>query len=443
MSRSRSPISFSILIILLSVFLIGAGFSRYLETDSGNILIHDIDVESYEAFLYGGRLFRPLQASSMNQRPSVLLIPGAVGDRYTFDHIAMEFARRGFVALTVEDFSQGMTGPEPDFETENLIDAGYTFLATRSFTDHERIGLICFYEGARRIPEAKTYPLFASRALVGPRTSDAEAASDGAEIYTSRYEINRNFRVGNELAQKTRRFSASRAGMLVDRSVIADLLEQFHEDMPIPDDSPFWFDASSQNAQWLIVIRGALLILLTVICSGIGARITSGKGDPVWRTLCGVILPLLVFQIIAEIMNFFIVSVRMGSAFHYLPRLAQVQKDFSLLAFILFCAAALLGSITFGGSHRKLFAADILAEAGAVLCAAGFIAFFVAGRSGREITGIDGILPIIGAVTVFAAAEAMLLRLTDGRRSSLTCSAVVSGVMFYLICCSLPAAALF
>ena len=46
MIRPRSPFSFPLLMILLSVFLIGAGFSRYLETDSGNILIHDIDVES-------------------------------------------------------------------------------------------------------------------------------------------------------------------------------------------------------------------------------------------------------------------------------------------------------------------------------------------------------------------------------------------------------------
>ena len=72
----------------------------------------------------------------------------------------MEFARRGFAALTVEDFSQGMTSPEPDFATENLIDAGYTFLATRSFTDHERIGLICFYGGSRRIGEAKDPMMF-------------------------------------------------------------------------------------------------------------------------------------------------------------------------------------------------------------------------------------------------------------------------------------------
>ncbi|MBQ6508650.1 MAG: hypothetical protein IJI07_04175 [Flexilinea sp.] len=89
MIRSHARISVSLLIILFSVFLIGAGVSRYLETDSGNILIHDVDVESYEAFLYGGRLFRPLQASSLNQRPSVLLIPGETGDRYTCDHIAM------------------------------------------------------------------------------------------------------------------------------------------------------------------------------------------------------------------------------------------------------------------------------------------------------------------------------------------------------------------
>ena len=443
MIRTRSPFSFPLLMILLSVFLIGAGFSRYLETDSGNILIHDIDVESYEGFLYGGRLFRPLQASSLNQRPSVLLVPGEAGDRYTCDHIAMEFARRGFAALTVEDFSQGMTGPEPDFATENLIDAGYTFLATRSFTDHERIGLICFYGGARRIGEAKDLPLFASRALVSPRSSDAESCPVDAEIYTSRYELDSEFRIEDESAREIKQYAASHAGMLADRSVIAGLLEQFHADMPIPDDSPFWFDAQSQHAQLLVLIRGALLILLMVICTGISALVTAGKGGTAWRCIGGVILPLLVFQIIAEVMNFFIVSVRMGSAFHYLPRLAQIQNDFSPLLLAAFCAVCLLCSIPIGRRAKSMFAADILAEAGAVLCFAAFLAAAFGGRSGWLPTRAGGFLRITAAVTVFAAFEAMLLRLTDGRRVSLACSAVVCGAMFYLSCCGIPAAVLF
>ena len=183
MTLFRKPLSWSALLCLLSVFLIAAGVSRYIETDSGNILIHDIDAESYEGFPYGARLFRPLQASSLNQRPSILLIPGNAGNRYTCDHMAMEFARRGFVALTMEDFFQGTTGPKPDFETENLVDAGYTFLATRSFTDHDRIGLITLYEGADKALQASSYELFTSAVFIAPETKSAAAADEDTEVY--------------------------------------------------------------------------------------------------------------------------------------------------------------------------------------------------------------------------------------------------------------------
>lgn len=442
MIRSRPRFSYSLWIILLSVFLIGAGISRYLETDSGNILIHDIDVESYEAFLYGGRLFRPLQASSMNQRPSVLLIPGVTGDRYTCDHIAMEFARRGFVALTIEDFSQGMTGPEPDFETENLIDAGYTFLATRSFTDHERIGIACFFDGCGKLSAAKDIPLFASRALVSPRISDIEFGTDEAAIYTAAYETDLEIRVDVNETVNFRTFPVSHAGMLVDRTVIEALLEQFHEDMPIPNDSPFWFDAASQHAGLLLILRAVLLLLLLVICAGLSALITSGKGSAAWRVIGGIFLPLLVFTLIGEVMNYFLISVRLGSAFHYLPSLARVQDSFSLPVFASFCAAALLFSIPFGRGGRALCIADILGSAGAVLCLAGFLPVLFGARSGWDLAGISDLRWSIALVTVFACIESLLLRLTDRHGIRLVCSAVDCGVMFYLICCGLPAAVL-
>ena len=97
MKNRGKHFSGNLLISLLCVFLLMAGFSRYIETDSGNILIHDIEVESFDCYLYGARLFRPIQASSMNRRPGILIIPGESGNRYSGDHIAMEFARRGFV----------------------------------------------------------------------------------------------------------------------------------------------------------------------------------------------------------------------------------------------------------------------------------------------------------------------------------------------------------
>ena len=358
----RRPLSFSALLILFSAFLITAGLSRFIETDSGNILIHDIDAESYEGFMYGARLYRPLQASSMNQRPSVLLIFGAAGDRYTGDHIAMEFARRGFVVLTMEDFGQGMTGPEPDFETENHVDAGYTFLATRSFTDHSRIGLAAFYEGAAKALEAASFPSFASRAFICPPSDLSAGLPDDVLTLAAKYETDPAYRYS--AASLT--VPAFHSGMLVSRSMLSALLEHFQADLEIPNDTPFWFDASSQRAQLLTGLQMLLLILLLFITVGISGRISSGRQRFV-KTAAAVIIQVLIFQGTSEVMNFFLISVRIGSPFHYLPRFQQLLKHFSLLLLIGMLIFSLVLSLRFRRGPRAFFLSDCAAAAGLIL----------------------------------------------------------------------------
>ena len=439
MRSSRVPLSFSALIILFSVFLVGAGFSRFIETDSGNILIHDIEAESYEGFPYGARLFRPLQASSMNQRPSVLLIPGNTADRYTCDHIAMELARRGFVALTMEDFDQGTTPSRPDTYTENLVDAGYTFLETRSFTDHSRIGLAAFYEGVVKALDAEHFGSFASAVLISPPSDITESIPENTVIFTAGYETDPQF--FSESATEV--FAYTHPGMLTGGSVIKALLEKFHEDLSIPNDSPFWFDAAAQKAQLLIGLRSVLLILLTVITSGLGSRILAGKGNPVRKVTAGVFIPLFVFLIIGEIMNFFLISVRLGSPFHYLPALFSIQKSFSLPVFIGFIIFSLISSLRFGPQKRSVFLSDCFAAAGLIVCLAGTLPLLTGNRSGWDLLGIGRLQWAVVLFSVLSAAGSVLLRLSDRRRVSVICGAVVNGVMFYCICCSLPIAAMF
>lgn len=154
--------NFPLFLIFLSMFLLCAGMIRGLETDFGNTFIHNIICESYESFPYHARLYRPIQAQSMEIRPSVLLVPASWGDRFAFSGLAADLSRFGYVVLTIEDFSMGDTDPEPDYETENMIDSGREFLASRSFTDHTRIGIFTTGEGSIRTREGKAREGFSS-----------------------------------------------------------------------------------------------------------------------------------------------------------------------------------------------------------------------------------------------------------------------------------------
>ncbi len=431
MNPRRIRLSGTALTCLLSVFLIAAGFSRYLETDSGNILIHDIETESWEGFFYGARLFRPLQANSLNQRPSVLLIPGRTADRYTCDHIAMEFARRGFVALTMEDFAQGMTASEPDFETENLVDAGYTFLNTRSFTDHERIGIIAFYEGADKALDSKAFPEYRSRAFVEPKVSAAEKAANNTEIYTAKFETSAEYRLPSDTDQ-IRVIPASHAGMIVSSDLIGALLEQFHEALAIPNDSPFWFNAGSQRAGLLIGIRFALLILLTVLCVGLSAILTEGKGNAVRETAAGTVLPLVLFLVITEVMSFFMVSVRIGTPFHYLPGIRQIVKQFSLPVFIAFLTVSIFLCIPLRRNRRPLFPADIIALAGVIIFITGALMVMSGKITGQ---GFDSRIfshRMLHLTVFYSCLSSLLLRTVPDRKISYFCFAVITGSIYYL-----------
>ena len=442
MRNNSLKLSLNLLICLFSVFLIGAGISRYIETDSGNILIHDIDLENYEGFIYKGRLFRPLQASSMNQRPGILLVFGDASDRYTGDHIAMELARRGFVTLTIEDFSHGSTDPEPQEDTENLIDAGYTFLSTRTFTDHERIGLVTFYSGADKISNTANYPNFTSRIIVSPKTFVAEHLKDADKIFSAAYETSPSYRPDPASAIRTEFFRSSHAGMIFHGPVTAAIMEHFHNSLAIPNDSPFWFDASSQRAQIMLILRFFLLIILVTICTGLCSLIIGETDHFNLRMVLSLLIPLLFLLAVEELMNFFMVSVRLGSPFNYLPRISQLSRIFSpgICILSVFCSAA--SSVTIG-KRKKWMITDLTAVIGTVICLIGFLPILWGTRSGWELFGIAGCRYFVCLITFLAWLNSFLLRLPGTQKYSRLCCALLNGLIFYWMTSNLPVNVLF
>ena len=383
-SRGKhSPKGSTLTVLLVSAFLIAAGASRVLETDSGNILIHDIDLESYQSFFYGGRLYRPLQAGSMNQRPGVLIVIGEAGDRYTADHAAAELAKRGFVVLSVEDFGQGKTETEPDFYTENVVDAGYSFLISRSFTDHDRVGIAAFDEGCAKALESTTLADFTSSVFVNAE----DDAPDGTHSLT---------------------------GSVADPRTIASVMEIFHEELAIPNDSPFWYDANQQTFALLLVLRAALFALLGLAVISLSCSLRNKA--------LALIFPLLLFVGLWGLTANFLVSVRVGEPYSYLPTFASLRAHFRPLRLLLFVGASILGSLTVG--KRKVFIIEILAGAAALAAA-------VLALTGAN---IPGVYAAAGCLLIGAA----LYRFAESRHGSAIVCAALSGLMLYAACCALP-----
>lgn len=167
--RRRKVIFEKILLFLsASLIFIISGLSFLLKTNNGKLFIHDIVVESREGFPYHARLYRPVSASSIDPYPAVLLSYGTECDRSCGDYAAVTLTKNGFIVLSIESFGQGKTSKKPDDYTENCIDAGYTFLDTRSFTDHNNISLAVWTDAAETAADANSLEYFSSVVLVFP-----------------------------------------------------------------------------------------------------------------------------------------------------------------------------------------------------------------------------------------------------------------------------------
>lgn len=381
--------SYSKLIILAAFFLITAGYSRYVETDSGNILIHRIDVESYEGFPYGGKLFRPISANSMDQRPGILIIPDKLASRDSYDVPAMELARRGLVVLVMEDFSQGTTKGMPDYETENLADAGFTFLNTRTFTDHSRIGVMAFGTGTEKVFEAKYMSGLTTRAFISPVFTKAHPFESRDRIFLSSGDQLPEFYKRNASeAPYIHAISAIPIFLSVSNEFLSEMMEQVYQDM-IKTDETFFFKGGFRSSLLLFLTRGLLWILLIMICMGLHVILHENQ-----RYIIDMILPAAIFVLTVFFMNHFLVAVRIGLPQCYLPGAQQFFRQFSLIRFVI----TILASFILSRHFKSVLLFDIL-----TVCLV--IATLVIYSTGTD--GCNGILCIYLAIASIAGSVFM------------------------------------
>lgn len=126
-------------IIGLVLILAGGAFAWVTQT-SGGIQVRDIRFTGAKGNTMSALLYAPPNATAQIPAPGILAVHGYINSRETQDGFAIEFARRGYVVLALDQTGHGYSDP-PAFANGFGGPDGLAYLRSLEFVDKDNIGL--------------------------------------------------------------------------------------------------------------------------------------------------------------------------------------------------------------------------------------------------------------------------------------------------------------
>jgi pimeloyl-ACP methyl ester carboxylesterase len=122
------------------ILILAGGLLADLTQTSGGIRIEDIRFKGAKGNTMSALLYIPPNASAQTPAPGILAVHGYINSRETQDGFAIEFARRGYVVLALDQTGHGYSDP-PAFANGFGGPDGLAHLRSLDFVDHNNIGL--------------------------------------------------------------------------------------------------------------------------------------------------------------------------------------------------------------------------------------------------------------------------------------------------------------
>ena len=167
------------LLCALGVFLIvgGSYLASRIQTADG-VRVEDIRFTGTGGTKMSALLYVPANATARTPAPGVLAVHGLINSREMQDGFAIEFARRGYVVLALDQTGHGYSAP-PAFANKWGGPDGLAYLRSLPFVDKNNIGLEGHsLGGAAVLSAAQTYPDgYRSLILIGSTTGAPAAGS--------------------------------------------------------------------------------------------------------------------------------------------------------------------------------------------------------------------------------------------------------------------------
>jgi len=132
----------NIIMVAVALFVILAGnlLACVIQTDWGNVKVRDVRFAGTNGIIMSALLYEPKGVTAKNPAPGILAIHGYINTRETQDGFAIEFARRGYVVLALDQTGHGYSDP-PAFENFFGGPDGLRYLRGLDIVDKDNIGL--------------------------------------------------------------------------------------------------------------------------------------------------------------------------------------------------------------------------------------------------------------------------------------------------------------
>ncbi|HWZ46380.1 MAG TPA: alpha/beta fold hydrolase [Candidatus Saccharimonadales bacterium] len=170
-------------LVLVGVVLVLAGsLTAHLIQTSGQIRIRDVRFQGARAGRMSALLYVPANASAATPAPGILAVHGYINSRETQDGFAIEFARRGYVVLALDQTGHGYSDP-PAFAHGFGGPDGLDYLRSLDIVDKNNIGLEGHSMGGWTVlAAAAAYPKgYQAMVLEGSSTGPPFAADGSAQ----------------------------------------------------------------------------------------------------------------------------------------------------------------------------------------------------------------------------------------------------------------------
>ncbi len=129
-----------LLVVSVILILIGGIVANVIQNDSCSIRVRDVRFAGTGGTIMSGLLFIPKSATPKTPAPGILAIHGYINSRETQSGFAIEFARRGWVVLELDQTGHGYSDP-PAFKNGYGGPDGLAYLRSLDIVDKNKIGL--------------------------------------------------------------------------------------------------------------------------------------------------------------------------------------------------------------------------------------------------------------------------------------------------------------
>jgi len=174
--------SWSLFVTGVVLILAGSLTAHFIQT-SGGIRIHDVRFTGTNGTQMSALLYIPANATSKTPAPGILAVHGYINSRETQDGFAIEFARRGYVVLALDQTGHGYSAP-PAFANGFGGPDGLKYLRSLDIVDKDNIGLEGHSMGGWTVlAAAAVFPNDYKAMVLEGSSTGAPFAAEGTQQY--------------------------------------------------------------------------------------------------------------------------------------------------------------------------------------------------------------------------------------------------------------------